>query len=477
MFCVIRGNDLYLRARGWSSNEDFVWKCCKINAWDDELLGNKYFNIEAAYTCPAGAPADDISTLTLWKASHDDICPLMVQGTPIGANHGFNCVDKITSSSHGKTPADIGSVWLDSAGRTYCLVKIPDANTLRVVMFNDANMETGKMSFGCPSGTLTHHRGAVHTEDILIESRQTAQLWQSFNHYSVEFLVDGQACDLPEHAVLSAESIAIVTRYDVIYVPSMLRYLMDHVGNNTNDSQHSDEIQESYLRLSVTYEFHDNGSISTYSSVRADRDLEVDYIGLVQSMTIGETPYTYVPDTTYEHLTLQEHRTLHNFGRDTWNSCEKAPYRYYQFDDRSCEKGMALVYDRNVGWGDNAKRLKRLTHAGRYYGSRKMYPAFISGGSLSEGESFEGFAARIPLHRYDEELTALCWYWLKSEIILMIDVHKTVDKEIVLPAYMDGRRIKVLDKTDSCTLTRSVIADSKLQFHVEGYGYLVARLY
>ena len=55
MICVIKGNDLYLRAQGWSPSLDFVWKCSKVN--QNYWAGNPYFNIEAAYTLALGLVA------------------------------------------------------------------------------------------------------------------------------------------------------------------------------------------------------------------------------------------------------------------------------------------------------------------------------------------------------------------------------------------------------------------------------------
>jgi len=475
MIGIVKGNDLILRATGWSEAEDFVWKCSKVNLnW---WAGNPYFNIEAAYTCPAESECEDISSFSLWKESHDDICPVFVQGTPLGANHGFNCVDRVTAPSHGKTEADIGSVWLDSGDRTFCLVNVPDPHTLWFVLFDDKSMTHGKMSFGVPSGKLVHGFGATHTEDVTIEARSNTQLWQSFNHYSMKFLVDGEVRDIKGDSVFDGDKFEIETQYDIIYVPAMLRHLMHNTGNNTNESQHSEEIEESYLRVNVKYEFRENGSVTTYCSFWINKELELGYIGLVQSMAVDSTTYTYVPDTSYKNLTVQGSSSIHFFSRDTWDSEEKAPYRYYQFADVSCGKGMALAYDRRFGWGTNEKRVRCLEHAGRYYTTRKMYPAFISGGKLSAGEHVDGIAVRMPLYRYDEDMTAVCWYWIGDEIVLMIDIHSAVSKEIRLPEYMNDRKIEILDKTESVKIGQSAINSAKLKVHSDGYGYVVIRLH
>jgi hypothetical protein len=42
-----------------------------------------------------------------------------------------------------------------------------------------------------------------------------------------------------------------------------------------------------------------------------------------------------------------------------------------------------------------------------YYTSKKMYPAFIAGGNLVAGTYFDGCAIRIPLYKYDPDITAV----------------------------------------------------------------------
>lgn len=453
MICIINGNDIYIRTKEWTADEDFVWKCNKVTVFGN----NEYFNIDKAYTCPKDCAARDISGLKLWKESQDDICPVGTKRTDMGGNHAYDCVDAVTSRAHGKTEEDIGSVWMDRVGQTYCLVKIPDENTLWFVMFHDGNMSDGLMCCGKPEGIMRHNKGATHTEDIVIDNRRGTQLWSCFNHYTLKFFIDGAETDISADHVFYGEKFNFVTEYDIIYVPAMLQYLMDNVGHNTNQSQCSDEISERYIRMHVNYEFRRNGSTSVYTKHAFDRTLELDYIGLVQSIAFDEPTYTYVPDTAYDVPVLQEDNRVQKFGRDTWNSDVKAPYRYYQFTDASRLKGMALVYDREIGWGKNGERLKRLEHAGCYSKVRKMYPAFISGGAVAAGQSFDGLAARMPLYRYDEDLTAVCWYWVGNDIVLMVDTHSTVDKDIILPEYMNYKRIEVLDKTDNCQFTQSAI--------------------
>ena len=474
MICLLKGNDLYLRARNWSAAEDFVWKCSIVNVnWWAE---NHYFNIETGYTCPNSAPDDSLDQLTQWKEAHDDICALPINDTYVAANHGMNCMEIVTAPEHGKTNDDIGSVWLDAENRTYCLVKIYQADKLGFVLFDDAAMEKGVFGYGKPQGKLIHKANALHQQDVIIAERSGGQLRPSFNHYSIRLLVDGKQVDPYTDLMQACSCASVETRYDVIYVPAMLRYLMENVGKNDNASMFAECIRERYVRVTLRYDFHENGSVTVCSSYAFQKAVDLDYIGLAQSMTVAEKPYAYVPDTAYDVLTQQDETQKFVFTRDVWRNAEKVPYRYYQFKDSTCAEGMAVVYDRNYGWGDNATRLACSKHAGYYNNTRKVYPSLVSGLKLEAGTDITGVAARIPISKGDPDLTAVCWYYIGEEIVLMLDTHKAVDKDVSLPDSLTGREMEIHDSSASCDLSKLTLDGNKLHICFDGYGYLVLRL-
>lgn len=478
MTIFIDENDMYVRAKEYTDTDDFVWHMRKVR-----LKDNRYFNLETACTCPSIIP-DEMTTANLktWKSTMDDIGPSSFNGTYIAGNHGFLCVDRITVTGHDKTDADIGSIWTDEKGKTYVLVYIYDANSLGFIMFNAKMMANGIMNPGSPTigTTMTHQSGATNTASVVIEDRTSTQAWKSWNHYTLRLFVDDVEYDLGAGQTIAGDKIELVTEYNVIYIPAMLTYLMNNVGNNTADSQNSDEIEDYYAKIAIRYSFNKNGSLSEYNSYYINKTLNIGYIGLVQSISIKNgtnPPYTYIPDTTYDVLTPHDGSVTQRFSKDLWNDEGKAPYRYYQFTDETAVKGMCLTYDRSIGWGNNEKRLPHLSDAGMYFTSTKMYPSFISGGTLNPGDFFDGMAARIPLYKVDEDITSVGWYWSNQDIILMIDCHQTVNKEINLPNYMNHMRIEKLDVTESVDMEQTYIHNGKIRFQCTDYGYAVLKLY
>ena len=96
--------------------------------------------------------------------------------------------------------------------------------------------------------------------------------------------------------------------------------------------------------------------------------------------------------------------------------------------------------------------------------TKKMYPQMIQGQKLVPGTFIDGMAARVPLYKYDEDLTSIGWYWCCDDIILMIDTHNSVNKDIVLPDYMNNMRIEKLDVTDSVNCEQTYIFNNKIRF-------------
>ncbi|MBR4978067.1 MAG: hypothetical protein IKY95_03840 [Bacteroidales bacterium] len=503
MICIINDNEVNVRAKSFDGLNDLVWSAKK------EYNGyNHFFNLTKIQICPT-TNADDtkLSGLSQWKTASDDICPIQVWGEHVGGNHGYKCVCKVTVPSHGLEDADIGSVWTDNKGYTYVLVFVDDTNTLGFVKFDDDSMKNGKMDCNTSVTSPMTRDSETNPRTIKITGQTKEQLRICSNGHSLKLYVDGEEKDLNIDAIIPCDRVEIIAEYKVIFVPAMLQYLMNNLGSNTKDSQHSEDIEDWYYSLVTRYQFNRNGSVSQYHTYKIYKTFDVGYGGLVQSgrfaendpentsYYIGNLPYVYTPDTKILDV-LTCHDSSNNeymMYKETWSDETKVPYRYYQFTDKNAEKGMCLAYDRSIGWGQPEERLKHIVGADSFAGrfrkdTKKMYPAFFCGGTLEKDLTFDGLGCRIPLYKYDEDLTAVGWYWVESgamdfdasddDIVLMIDSHKAVDKDIFLPAYMNGMQITVLDKTSNVECIQTQISDRKLRYNTNGStkDYLVVRL-
>jgi hypothetical protein len=134
-----------------------------------------------------------IATGTPIHGAVDDNCPINVQWTYIGGNHGYAAGSQVTAAGHGKTTADVGSRWSDGT-RTYTLISVLDANTL---LFGgqytvSSGIVTGNAT--APAATLTHVAGATSTTSVPITGGvvAAAQIHPSSYGRTVTVELDGR---------------------------------------------------------------------------------------------------------------------------------------------------------------------------------------------------------------------------------------------------------------------------------------------
>ncbi len=72
----------------------------------------------------------------------DESAPLIINGEAIASNHGHPCGVAAESPGHGKTVADVGSLWQDAAGIKWSLLRIMSEDRLLFVSENIGKSET-----------------------------------------------------------------------------------------------------------------------------------------------------------------------------------------------------------------------------------------------------------------------------------------------------------------------------------------------
>ena len=454
----------------WDGTNDFA---TQFNMGVD--TGNYAFEFLQSLLIPK-ASAKTVVTGAQFKSMSDDICPVLINGSYMGGNHGFDAGYTVAMAAHGKTEADIGSVWTSANGSDYVLLKVPSANTL-LFCSEYTGVETAPLLKVTLTSPLTHKAGAAHTESIVFSDVSArTQIKPCVNNVAYKVLVNGVfEWDLSLDGWVNCEFVDAVVGYNILHIPSMLTALKADVGTNTNASLFDDSITEKYCRVTFVYRFTRNGAVMVIPTYDFDRSVSLDRMALVQSGTIGTK--MYVPDTAaYAGVTVQPAADTH-FYDEGWASAEKIPYRYYQFN-ADLSKGMCLGFCPSIGHGVNAKRaLLNTTDAGYFGSNYKMYPYLICGKTLSAGTLIGAVAYMIPLRVIDADFSAVCWYWVGDDIYLMIDAHKTITKRIALPDYMVGRKVAPIDVHANATVYQDIVGAEGLKIGIANdYGYAVLKL-
>ncbi len=479
---VTRGAYLRFRATEWQ-------RAGYHYATDARLHGsaNLNFNITNDYEIAANTPTDTVTGGTLFKYSDDDIKPPNFNGTAIGANHGYYIIAAIPNTM-GLTEEDIGSVW-QMGPKKFVLVKLHTGSAW-FCPFDDQMMESGVFSYIAikQGSTLTHVSGALHTSAITAsaDSVQT-QFYNATNHVTQRAYLDGKIeIDLSKDGVYECEFIDFHETYDIIYTPAVLRYLMDNVGYNDNQSHCSDDIKEAYMTMDVTYRFHKNGAMVVYNEYICHKDLLIQSISAVQSCKMTANPqYVYVPGTTVAKTPIEQHSGVSIEWGTSSDLVDPTypPTTYFQLTSPTGATAMNTGFYPLYGDARPEVRLSFPAHklsAGWCHSTLKMYPLILrsnEGIPTAAGTHFSLIGYRAPSIATDEDMLAVNHYWVGDEIMLSLHTLKALDgKEIALPDYMNGMTVTLIEKSESMTVETAVIENGKITFSTTENGYAIVKL-
>ena len=163
---------------------------------------------------------------TFVSTAMDEISPLRTFNT-VGANHGYTAISAITVAGHGKTVADLGSVWTDGE-RQWTLLLI-DGDTLTLgPQYTVYEGGVATASSAPPVAALTHVSGATSTDSIPIDTVASgAQLYPSVQRVHTTLLVDGRPVSDGEHHGVTAQ---VRESYEVLDYASIIDTAQANIG-------------------------------------------------------------------------------------------------------------------------------------------------------------------------------------------------------------------------------------------------------
>lgn len=466
-------NGLTLQFRSsWDDDNDVVNECLLSGSYNALFEFNKIFLVDK------NTAKNVVTTGNTIKAVVDDIAPVYINGSYRGGNHGHLGAWTITLTAHGKTIADIGSVWTDGNNVDFVILQVPTANTLFVCTEYNSNPQY-PLGTDAPVAPLTHKSGATHTDQIAFTVVSSiSQIRPSINNRTVRILVNGlHDFDVNLDDVAYGDYVDVIESYGVVDIPAMLTYLKTNAGSNNNQSFYSDAIADVCI-VNITYRFGEHGTCVLYESVEYLIESYISYMGFTQSDSTGVSDKIYIPGTDYDSI-VDTNGVNFVFTEDTWNTVNVPPNRYFQLKS-DLSFGYGIGYCPSIGYGVTALRNENLLYdfsAGMCPSStHKMYPYLVRSISASAGQSFEAVAFRVPIQQYDADFTVCAWYWVDDDVYLMLDAHKTLSKVIDLPEYLHGYGVTVIEKTDNITILDNTVPISGLPINVTDYGSVVLKL-
>jgi len=167
----------------------------------------------------------------------------------VAGNHGLKSITDITTSSpHGKTSADLGSIWVDATGWEFYLIKIVSPTVLRIACKPQIIEGKDKVKIN-PVSPLNYVSGGFNTEEIQF-SGNSYEYKPSIRNVNVNLYIDNQL--ITENGDYSGEEVKVTEFYEVAdptkpnltppYLPQenglMLKYNLTHIFNYNNTSTH-----------------------------------------------------------------------------------------------------------------------------------------------------------------------------------------------------------------------------------------------
>lgn len=445
----------------------------EFTAWPTQtLVASPVFNLTA----------DKINGVSV-KVMNDDATPYYALGETIGANHGYRLTD-VTATAHGKTSADVGSVWSNS-GTQYVLLAIKDANTLRmVVRTNNTN---------CTTGTYTHVSGATNTGDITATAVSGSQWYAATINRECTVSVDGvEITDLDaslgyQRSVVFRESYDVMTRQDAV------DWFIANVGTTSVVASGAPAFS-----VSLAHEFDHEGNYTLYTDFIARADgIALNKLMFEQAQRItvsgdGSIVY-YIPKALpFTHQGVDyDWAMIDSSDTSGWAAGQRADLTPARCEATGilCDRmamlsntygyvfGLLPVQDAAI----DTRRTQATVKAMQISDSAgKVYLSAVDKGdiTLNAGDVFSVIAYRNVFKR---PTGRTCAYPVRTQgaDYFYVDWHDlaTVDR-VPVPVDFAGRDFEVVEKSDTVTLLSQSLTNVLLvNVDASGsYGYLILKV-
>lgn len=435
-------------------------------------------------------PDDLLTSLGTIKTSSDDTCPLYLNGSYIGAGHGWNRARVLTMTSHGKTLADVGSIYTDGSVN-YVILRIVDADKLWICSENQA-VDGYSYSFVSPTLTLTYVSDGVNTADITGYSQvELSNLFSTTGQSEIKLFADGVEIDTTDK-VIACNKLVVQERYFIYDLPSILTELTaQRPGGGYLTQPFFNELGADVLAtVDNTYTYDLNSSMVVGRSVFANKKLTSRFDGIVQfgplttgSLYIPKLDSVTVGANTYDFKNIEDLSSNFpasiNIKSTDWISPTNPADRFINFNNDYIIHG---GYIRNVGLG---KIMETTVNDNSFLIStvRKIYP-FIKSDSPAEimevNDFYSGVAFRQIKKTSDNPTGRLNYTYVDNNgsVYLFVDYNDTMmDKLEINPDWV-GKEIEVVDSYNVSCLSdvfTSFISISSTATAVDT-GYIVLKV-
>ena len=432
---------------------------------------------------------------TVLKSGIDDIAPISMgdRNGYIGANHGVDKSYRCTVNLHGKTFADIGSIYSKN-GENFTIMDIVDENTL-VIWGNNIRTYPNWHLNSPTTGEYTYVSGGVNIEDFTVTSVTIAQ-GKPIEKLDETFIyVDGKRITESGNHKFS-DRVIISQNYRIANPASVLSVVQSNAGNFTDHPNYSELPNVDFcVKLNISYIFSDAAHCFVSQTITFLQEQNLGYFGFIQQQLIsGDNKKMYIPKVlpwgsnnldfrTNPDYTASTITTAVNIGSKLWENPLLPPDRYIQ-NSSSTVFSAGYLYDYGVG----GEKRKDVIGSAFYIPntSRKVYPYGIEGtkiGNLiTEGSSYSAVAFRIysPVSEFNQNGILLAnTFEFNNKLYIYADFNAVGLYEVTIPEGYIGNTVEVFERSSNVTLLTPISSNTilvKVDNNTPMYGYLVAQI-
>ncbi len=407
----------------------------------------------------------------------DDAPPMFYNSTWIGGNHGASIAKLCTATAHGKTQADIGSLWDGPYTKNYTIARIVDANTLLIFSEKGAASLNTDAYWGQEVTTLTgvafpHISGATNNATFTVASSSTAQITPVLSRRSVVMKINGSAVGTTD-AVYSCTSFTIEENYSIVNPPLLFDWLRANVGTLTNNWTPSDSVGVDSTVFN-NWAFQCNGCVVNRQTLTFPKSVTFGYAGAQQALApyySGKVLSGYVPGcssitvgaNTYDLTAMANLATIPAdvpLNSASWLDAKKPPNRMAEIVSSAgvIEFGLVLGYSPVNGISAKGLRPSKIDTAG-FFGanSRKIYSKDITGAAAFASaivpvdstwkctayRHVYNIAAKAP------DASVATWFEDGPFVVVIIDFHKMSTLTLLqIPVNFDGWFAQFVDSSN-----------------------------
>jgi len=414
--------------------------------------------------------------------TNDDGTPYRLNGTTLGANHGY-AKTVVTLAGHGKTHADIGSVWADGSVE-YVLLDI----------YGTALYFISKVGNTIIAGNnLTHVSGATNTGSINTSVKTNAQLFNSITNLNRRVFLDEEEITLTENKKLNFNKVlTFVESYDIMSKPSIVQYLIDNVGSFTSANSPILLKGLSDVRITNTFKFDTEMGCTQYQDFLSLKDdIPFDDIMFIQAQYNNiDTPIRYyIPKTkpiTYNGNSYDFSNIVNitdfNF-LSTGDGLNFSP-ALIEPDGIAADRvirlhssiGLAIGFIPTRSNSIVNRRANTTRKTLQIRGTKKIYMSTVdkSGkNTLAKGEYYSSVGYR----KYFELSSSRTAYYTidtPDGTFLYADWHSAILDTLVLKESLIGKDYEIIEKSDGVNILTAYPSD-RINMDIMNKGYLILK--